>query len=112
MNSWKDLEFRNSVEWHVIEAERLDDYHKDNIFLFLGYVIYSVLLSLNHLTKYGWRVPREVQQEFDNVFKFTQADEKENIIARLQQRHGCSRARAMRLAVEVEQQLRDTRTWR
>jgi TPR repeat protein len=59
-----------------------------------------------------WLVPRKVRREFNNVFKFAQADEKENIIARFQQRHGCGRARAMRLAVEVEQELRRTKTWR
>jgi TPR repeat protein len=59
-----------------------------------------------------WLVPRKVRREFDNVFKFAQADEKENVIARFQQKHGCGRARAMRLAVEVERELRKTETWR
>jgi TPR repeat protein len=59
-----------------------------------------------------WLVPRKVRREFDNVFKFAGADEKEDIIARFQQRHGCGRAGAMRLAIEVERELRKTETWR
>jgi hypothetical protein len=42
----------------------------------------------------------EVEHEFNKVFMFTAADAKESMLVDLQKRHGCSRARAMQIAVE------------
>ncbi len=49
-----------------------------------------------------WLVPRKVRREFDNVFKFAGGGRKRGHNSSFsQQRHGCGRAGAMRLAIEV-----------